>query len=439
MAASIDLSFSYDGEEKLFSSFSLDIQDGEHVLLLSDPGTGKSTLSRILSGTAVKYDYGKLEGRIEINGTDILALDVPERMEYVSRVSQDTDEMLLFPTVEEELDFPLQNLGLSSSERKDRITRALEAWGLSTFRRTATSEMSGGEKRRLELSLLSALRPALAVLDEAYDELSPYWRARLSESVKAYPGMLLALGSHWLSDYEGTFDRVIGIDGRPWAREEFTPPTVSFQDGSHELSVKGLVVERRKRSVREETPFSLSVPAFTLRQGECVTLLGENGSGKSSLARVLSGLLKEASGEVLLDGRSLDMKTRKRTVAYLMQDPRSELFLPRVEDELGSTGAGKDRIGELLEMFSLGAQEYVSEMSYGRAKLVQAALFYLLDRPFAVLDEFDNALGRRDVWKAVKAYLEKGSGLLVITHDRSFSSELPGRKLEIREGRLCEY
>ena len=439
MAASIELSFSYTGEEKLFSSFSLEIADGEHVLLLSDPDTGKSTLSRILTGTAVKYDMGKLEGSVSINGQDILSLDVPERLEHVARVSQDTDEMLLFPTVEEELEFPLHNLGLVSHERKARIDRALALWGLASFRRTATSEMSGGEKRRLELALLSCVDPELWVLDEAFDELSPYWRGRLSSVIKSSKRMVLALGSHWLSEYGGTFDRIIDIKGEPWQEERFVPSALALSSGSGALSVKGLVVERTKRSVKEERPFSLSVPAFTLHQGECVTLLGENGSGKSSLARVLSGLLKEKSGTVSLNGRPIEPKARKRTVAYLMQDPWSELFLPTVRDELDSTGAGREQVDRLLSLFSLNGEDYVAELSYGRAKLVQAALFYLLDRPFAVFDEFDNALSRPDSWKAVEAYLEKGTGLLVITHDRSFSALLPGRKLEIKEGRLCEY
>ena len=77
-------------------------------------------------------------------------------------------------------------------------------------------------------------------------------------------------------------------------------------------------------------------------------------------------------------------------------------------------------------------------MSYGRAKLLQAALFYLLDRPFAIFDELDSALSSDDFVAVVSAYLGKGVGLLVITHDLRVSEMLPGRKLSIREGVLCE-
>ena len=78
-------------------------------------------------------------------------------------------------------------------------------------------------------------------------------------------------------------------------------------------------------------------------------------------------------------------------------------------------------------------------MMNGKAKLLQAAVFYLLDRRFAVFDEMDSALSSSDFIKAVRAYLDKGIALLVITHDLGVASALPGRKLMIEEGVLCEY
>ena len=78
-------------------------------------------------------------------------------------------------------------------------------------------------------------------------------------------------------------------------------------------------------------------------------------------------------------------------------------------------------------------------MSYGKAKMLQAALFFLLSRPFAIFDELDSALDYRDSLKAVEAYLAGGAGLLVITHDRKFASRLPGDKLRMDGGRIVGY
>lgn len=111
-----DLSFKYEeGGVALFSSFSLNIEEGERVLLISTPGSGKTTLSRILTGSAPKYTGGILSGTVIINGVDILSLDTPERIRYTSRVNQNSDEMILFSTLYEELSFPLENLGYEES------------------------------------------------------------------------------------------------------------------------------------------------------------------------------------------------------------------------------------------------------------------------------------------------------------------------------------
>ena len=438
----LELSFSYDTGEEVFSSFSLSLKEGEHVLVLSPPGSGKTTLSRILTGSIPKYIQGSLKGHFTIDDRDILSEDIPRRMDAVGRVSQNTDEMMLFSSVEEEISFPLENMGLVRDERDRRIARALSLFGLERYRDVSTSELSGGEKRRLLLSVLFAIDPDVYILDESFDELSPRWRRNLAEAVRKSPRTIIALGSHELGEYRGTFDRIVTIEGgrcSDYAERPF--PSVSFpriHKGEGVLRAEGLIIDREHRSSGDLPSFSLSVPQLEIAEGECVTLLGENGSGKSSLSRVLSGLLRERSGSVTIDGRAISFKERKHAVAYLMQNPYEELFLPTVRDELESTKASDEDIEKALKLFSLDGSEYVQELSYGKAKMVQAAVFYLLGRRFVIFDELDSAVSYEDFIKAVSAYMEKGAGLLVITHDTRVSGMLPGRKLMIEGGVLHE-
>ena len=438
----LELSFAYDTGEEIFSSFSLSLEEGEHVLILSPPGSGKTTLARILTGAIPKYIPGNLKGHFIVDGRNILEMDIPERMDRIGRVSQNTDEMMLFSSVEEELSFPLVNLGLGREEREERIGRSLSLFGLEKYRDVSTSELSGGEKRRLLLAILFAVDPLIYLLDESFDELSPVWRERLSSLVKESRRTIIAFGSHELGEYSGTFDRIVTIrDGRCMEYASMAFPSISFPEprhGSSCLSVSSLAIERGHRSSGDLGTFSLSVPRLEIREGECVTLLGENGSGKSSLSRVLSGLLREESGTVSVNGRAVSLKDRRHMVAYLMQNPYEELFLPTVMDEIRSTGASAEEAEKALGLFSLKGSDYIQELSYGKAKMVQAAVFYLLDRRFVIFDELDSAVSYSDFARIVSAYMDKGAGILAITHDLKVRGMLPGRRLMIEGGVLHE-
>lgn len=437
----VDISFSYGDGKEIFNHFSFSAGRGEKLRIIAPPGSGKTTLAKILTGSVPSYSGGTLSGNVNLDGNPILDLDAAHRMPLIGRVNQNTDEMMLFSSVEEEIAFPLCNLGLDDEEIGRRIKRVLSMFSLEKLEKASTSELSGGEKRRLMLSILFAVDPEVYLLDESFDELSPEWRRKLSCYISESERTFIILGSHELEEMTMISGPVISIgEGRAVPYKEETLPCFSCSKRLSEtsLTASGLVIRRRHKGLPDSDSFMLSVPSFSIKAGECIVITGDNGAGKSSLSRVLCGLLREDEGRVLFNGRNINAKERRKTVAYLMQNPYEELFLPTVMDEAKSTGCGKVEIEKALSLFGLEGNWYTAEISYGKAKLLQALLFYLLNRPFAIFDEFDSALPYSESLKAVRLYLERGSGVIVITHDMNFASILPGRHIKVKEGVLYE-
>ena len=174
-----DLRFSYpDGREALRGA-DLRIADGERVALLGPNGAGKTTLALHLNGI-----YRAAHGSIEVGG---LALDddtLPEIRRRVGLVFQDPDDQLFMPTVAEDVAFGPANLGLSGGELDARVTEALGAVEAIEFANRAPHHLSGGERRRVAIATVLAMRPQVLVLDEPSSGLDPAGRRELVETLQ---------------------------------------------------------------------------------------------------------------------------------------------------------------------------------------------------------------------------------------------------------------
>jgi energy-coupling factor transport system ATP-binding protein len=295
----------------------------------------------------------------------------------------------------------------------------------------------------VQLAAVLALRPRLVALDEPTSQLDPEGAAAVLAACRglAAEGRAVVVAEHRLETLAPAADRVLIVAG-----------------GRVTAGVAGALP--RSRAAHARRSFGSGEPAWELRDvsagpagpareavlggvslagaaGEVVALLGPNGSGKTTLLRTLAGLLPPLAGTV--------RRPAGRT-AYLPQNPGALLHLPTVRAEVALTlrrTGGDEEPETMLAAFGLGhlADRYPRDLSSGErqraalaATLAGAPTLILLDEPTRGMD----LAARRSLAAAVHALTDRGSAVVLATHDTDLAAELADRTFELRGGRATE-
>jgi energy-coupling factor transport system ATP-binding protein len=183
--SAVSLHYRYPGFARpVLSGIDLNVPPGEWVAVMGGNGSGKSTLLGVLAGM-----LRPASGSVSIDGRDLADVGSPsERACLVGRVFQDPETQMVAPSVERELAFGLEHSGMPAPEMRARVEEALEEFDLGRFRNRAPHTLSGGEKQRVALAAVLAMRPRVLLLDEPSALLDA--RAR-----RGLAGMLAALRS----------------------------------------------------------------------------------------------------------------------------------------------------------------------------------------------------------------------------------------------------
>jgi energy-coupling factor transport system ATP-binding protein len=378
----------------ILNGVSFYVEPGQCVALVGPNGSGKSTLCLSIAGLAPRLTSGTLTGAIRIEDRDPQSEPPGALTGLVGLVMQDPAGQLFNPTVEEEIAWGLENLGIPPAEIGLRINRALEMVGLAHLPlRQPPHTLSGGEQKRLILAAVLAMEPRILILDEPAGGLAPLARREMVEvltrlraelnlailMVESDADVVAAMADHMLVLQEGH----IVVDG-PTAevfgrleRERFPgipfPSAAEFAravtaaGGPHfdALRLSEVVAHTRRYSLdihadsppsplpaaQGDSAFSLEAVAFayepshevlhginlTVPRRQFAALTGDNGAGKTTLARHLIGLLRPTSGIVRVLGQdaapqSIGQLARK--VGFGFQNPELQIFSPTVRDEI---------------------------------------------------------------------------------------------------------
>ena len=169
-----NLSFTYAGAEKpSMQKVNIEIQRGEFVVLTGPSGCGKTTLCRCLNGLIPNFYTGELTGELEVDGINVRDKTTAELATHVGFVFQNPENQLFSLSVERDVGFGLENLGVPRDVALQRINWAMEATGILDLRSKAPYELSGGQQQRAAIAGVLAMRPGIIVLDEPTSFLDP--------------------------------------------------------------------------------------------------------------------------------------------------------------------------------------------------------------------------------------------------------------------------
>jgi len=178
------LAYTYPGGTKpSISDVSIRVEKGDFVLITGPSGCGKTTLCRCFNGLIPHFYQGELKGEIIVSGKDVTKHQTSEMAKYVGLVFQNPENQLFALSIEKDVAFGLENLGVSREEMRKRVDWALNLTGIYDLRERSPHEVSGGQQQRVAIAAVLAMQPEIIVLDEPTSFLDPLSAEKIFEVI----------------------------------------------------------------------------------------------------------------------------------------------------------------------------------------------------------------------------------------------------------------
>lgn len=383
------LTYTYPGAAApALKDVSLELPEGELILVIGPSGSGKSTLLRCINGLVPHFSGGALAGNVRVEGMDPVAATPKVLSRHVGFVFQDPEAQFVMDRVEDEIAFALENAAMSPQEMRVRVEETLDLLDLEPLRDRPLKTLSGGERQRVAIGAALALRPQILVLDEPTSQLDPKSAEDVLNALVRLNtdlGLTILLAEHRLERVLPYVDKIVYLpdDGSPvlfdeprqvLAQIELGPPLVrlgkalawkpmplTIKDGlrfsrahlaklprpvhTSSLTRQGQAARLKSEPYIQASKINVQYSGRTVVRGvnfaawpgEIVALMGRNGAGKTTLIKTLVGLISPQAGEVRIDGIANGKRPVAeicRKVGYLPQDPNTLLFAETVHDEM---------------------------------------------------------------------------------------------------------
>ncbi|WP_367369646.1 ABC transporter ATP-binding protein [Pediococcus parvulus] len=503
-----DVSFQYQSQsEPTLHHLSFDIYPGEKVLIAGASGSGKTTISRLMNGLIPSAYPGELSGKIFINGESVTDQTIFDLSLRVGTVLQDPDTQFVGLTVAEDIAFALENDAEDQSVLKQKAKDWAKQLKIPAILNNHPQEISGGQKQRVSMAGVLVDEGKTLLFDEPLASLDPIAgreSIELIDDMQKNGATTTVIIEHRIEDVlYRPVDRIILIDqGKLVAND--TPNTilksgilaklglreplylsalkyagidltqVADVDSVGKVALSASTISALQAWVKPQQArvqtmdvkpmlqannisFSydskqvLNKLNLNINAGEMVSLVGRNGVGKTTLSNIITGFLHQSSGDLVLNGHSINeasIKERADHIGYVLQDPNMMISKNTVSEEvaLGLTlrAVAPDEIERrVAETFKVcGLFEFrhwpISALSFGQKKRVTIAAILVLNPELLILDEPTAGQDWQhytEMMTFIRDLNRKiGISVIFITHDMHLMMEYTDRVVVLNNG-----
>jgi energy-coupling factor transport system ATP-binding protein len=470
------------------------VPEGELALVVGRTGSGKTTLLRTVNGLVPHFSGGTLHGRVVVDGRDTRTHRPRDLADVVGHVGQDPLAGFVTDTVEDELAYGMESLGLPTDVMRRRVEETLDLLGLAELRARPLADLSAGQQQRVAIGSVLTTHPRILVLDEPTSALDPLAAEEVLATLQRLVhdlGLTVLLAEHRLERVVQYADQVVLLTGSggvvhgPAADvlrdSPVAPPVVELGRVAGWDPLPLTVRDARRRSgplravLADQQP-PASPPAGGEHVGECrdlvvrygrvpavqgvstqiaagevVALMGRNGAGKSTLLKTFVGLQRPAAGSVTVGGLeplSLRPSALLRHVGMVPQVPSDLLYSSSVgrECEQADRDAGV-AAGTTLDLFrrlspGIPLDQHPRDLSEGQRLTLALSVVLAARPPLLLLDEPTRGLDYTAKHRLVEILRDLtsaeggGHAVLLATHDVELVAEVATRVLVMADGEL---
>ena len=471
-----NVSFSYGTQtEGSLRNINFKVKEGEFILLTGQSGSGKTTVTRLINGLIPHFFEGVLTGTVKVLGSDIKTVTPGEMGKNIASIFQNPRSQFFTTNSTKEVAFALENYGIDRDEMIDRVNCAFHDLEAENLMDRDMFSLSSGEKQKIAIIAAKTLNPKIYVFDEPSANLDIHSVIKLKKIMEwlKKQGHTVIVSEHRLFYLKNLVDKCLIMKDGKIDRElkkndidnlndsdirAYKLRTFKLSNIKYELK-DNLIVNKQNADFKvENLSFSYDVNHSVLSNcnlegnfGETVAIVGHNGNGKTTLGKIMSGLLKVRSGQFFIDSKYTKQKNLYKSVYFVMQDADYQLYSDSVVSELMLSSMNSiktikqndEKIEDAMNLLNISSfrNRHPQSLSGGQKQRVTIAAAIASNKKIMIFDEPTSGLDYENmkiVSEAINTLRKKGILIFVISHDLEFLSRVATKAVFIENNTVSK-